>query len=137
MRSVYVDTGHHIAVLDRHDRLHTIAARAVQELARERVSLVTCEDALVEVLAYFSGWGAQARGAAARYWRVLHETEVEIVPQSQALLEQALDLYERRPDKSYSMVDAIGMVICAERGITDVLSADRDFEQEGLTILLK
>lgn len=35
------------------------------------------------------------------------------------------------------MVDAIGMVICAERGIADVLSADRDFEQEGLTILLK
>lgn len=137
MRSVYVDTSHHVAVLDRHDHMHAVAARAVNELVRERVALVTCEDALVEVLAYFSDWGAQARLAAVEYWKILRDTEVEIVPQSHDLLVRALDLYERRPDKSYSMVDAIGMVICAERGIADVLSADRDFEQEGLTILLK
>jgi len=34
------------------------------------------------------------------------------------------------------MCDCMSMVVCAERGITDVLSADRDFEQEGLTLLL-
>ena len=59
-----------------------------------------------------------------------------IVPRSQALFDSALDLYERRPDKSYSAADCIGMVICKERGITDVFTADHDFEQEGFTILL-
>jgi predicted nucleic acid-binding protein len=34
------------------------------------------------------------------------------------------------------MVDCMSMVLCRERGIREVLTADRDFEQEGFTILL-
>jgi predicted nucleic acid-binding protein len=37
----------------------------------------------------------------------------------------------------YSLADCLTMVICRERGITDILSTDRDFEAEGFTILLK
>ncbi len=137
MRPIYVDAAHHIAVLDRRDRLHAVAARVARELEASGASFVTSGDALVEVLTYFSAWGGQARLAAVAYWRRLREKDIEIVPQSAELLEMALGLYERRPDKSYSMVDAIGMTICKQRGIVDVLSADHDFEQEGLNILLK
>jgi len=41
-----------------------------------------------------------------------------------------------RLDKSYSFVDCASMVICKERGIEEVLTADHDFEQEGFRILL-
>lgn len=59
-----------------------------------------------------------------------------VVPQTPTLFDAGLELYRRRPDKSYSMCDCMSMVVCAERGITDVLSADRDFAQEGLTLRL-
>ena len=52
------------------------------------------------------------------------------------LLERAIDLYEQRPDKTYSLTDCISMIICRDRGITDVLTSDKDFEQEGFTRLL-
>ena len=64
------------------------------------------------------------------------DERVTIVPQTPALFAAALELYRRRPDKTYSMCDCISMVVCGERAITDVLSADRDFEQEGLSLLL-
>ena len=62
---------------------------------------------------------------------------ITVIEQSRPLFDQALALYRRRLDKSYSMVDCIGMVICKDRGITEVLTADHDFEQEGFTLLLK
>jgi predicted nucleic acid-binding protein len=34
------------------------------------------------------------------------------------------------------MVDCIGVVICQQQAIADVLTADNDFAQEGLTVLL-
>jgi predicted nucleic acid-binding protein len=59
------------------------------------------------------------------------------VPQSLALFDRSLDLYARRPDKSYSMVDCISMVVCRDLEIADVLTDDRDFEQEGFVALLR
>ncbi len=41
-----------------------------------------------------------------------------------------------RLDKEYSLTDCMGMVICREYGITDVLTHDHHFAQEGFTILL-
>ncbi len=35
------------------------------------------------------------------------------------------------------MTDCISMVVCRERGITDVLTYDRDFEQEGFVAMLR
>jgi predicted nucleic acid-binding protein len=61
---------------------------------------------------------------------------VEVVRQSTRLFEAAFSLYKERMDKSYSMVDCISMVVCKTQRITDVLTADHDFEQEGFTILL-
>lgn len=138
MRRVYLDTSFLVALIVRKDAWHTAALVASQQLTQERVTTFTCDAVLVELLTFFSEQGPEARAAAVSYAReVRQDRAATIEPLTTALYERALDLYERRPDKSYSMVDAIGMVICADRGITDVLSADRDFEQEGLTILLK
>jgi predicted nucleic acid-binding protein len=47
----------------------------------------------------------------------------------------ALDLYEQRRDKEYSLVDCASMVIMRQRGITHVLTNDHHFTQAGFTIL--
>ena len=137
MAGVYVDTAYHIAVIDPLDSYRDAALSVGDVLQERRTPFITSEAALIELLTFLSGRTPRIRRAAAAYVRALYaDPLVEVVPQSQTLFDAALDLYERRPDKSYSMVDCIGMVICREREITDVLTADHDFEQEDLTILL-
>lgn len=47
-----------------------------------------------------------------------------------------LQLYESRPDRTYSLVDCISMNAMREEGITDALTNDHHFTQEGFTILI-
>ena len=61
---------------------------------------------------------------------------MELLPADRALFAAGLDLYGRRLDKQYSMVDCMSMVVCRERDIQDVFTSDHDFEQEGFRILL-
>lgn len=138
MRSLFIDTSYLAALIDRGDGLHEPALVLAAELRSPDVRYVTSEIVLVELLTYFSGYGAEARESAAAYAIELRDDPLaEVVSQTRQLLDDALDLYQRRLDKSYSMVDCIGMVICRKRRITEVLTADHDFEQEGLTILLQ
>jgi uncharacterized protein len=69
--------------------------------------------------------------------RLLIAPTVELIDVDRALLERGIELYARRLDKAYSMVDCISMVVCRDLGITDVLTTDRDFEREGFVPLLR
>ena len=48
-----------------------------------------------------------------------------------------LALYERRPDKQYSLADCISMNVMRQRGIQEVLTNDQHFKQEGFKRLLE
>lgn len=49
----------------------------------------------------------------------------------------ALALLRARLDKTYSLCDAVSFVLMRERGITEALTTDRHFAQEGFERLLK
>ena len=42
----------------------------------------------------------------------------------------------RRTDKDYSLIDCISMNACRQEGITEVLTNDHHFSQEGFTVLI-
>jgi predicted nucleic acid-binding protein len=134
----YVDTSHHASVIDARDRNHLRALRLANELAQSPVAIfVTSEAVIIELLTFFSNRGSHMREEAVAYVESLRQQQqLIIIPQTPALFDAAFDLYRRRRDKTYSMVDCIGMVICQQQAITDVLTADNDFAQEGLTVLL-
>jgi predicted nucleic acid-binding protein len=67
---------------------------------------------------------------------IAEDPGVLIVEQSHSTFDNALDLYDRRPDKRYSMTDCSSMCHMMSTGITDVLTNDRHFVQEGFTALL-
>lgn len=62
--------------------------------------------------------------------------EVETVWVDRELHELAMRLLRDRPDKSYSLCDAVSFVLMTDRGIHDALTTDRHFEQEGFRRLL-
>src|SRR2546425_1386945 len=63
---------------------------------------------------------------------LLTDSEVELAWVDEALHRQALDLLFARPDKTYSLCDAVSLALMRERGETEALTTDRHFEQEGL-----
>src|SRR5262245_16198498 len=62
---------------------------------------------------------------------------VEIVPATRQAWERAFAFYQARPDKSWSLVDCISILLCQDRRIQEVLTGDHHFEQAGLRILLR
>lgn len=69
--------------------------------------------------------------------QILSEQQIELLWVDKALHDSALRLLEHRMDKTYSLCDAVSFVIMRERGITDALTTDKHFEQEGFVRLLK
>ena len=132
---VFADAVYFIALLVPRDRLHTDAMRAGSSL--HGVRLVTTDAVLVEVLAHVSGLGSDLRLAGVQAVdQLLSNAGVLVVRQDPTLFAKALDLYRSRLDKAYSLTDCMGMVICRDYGITEVLTHDHHFAQEGFTILL-
>lgn len=52
-----------------------------------------------------------------------------------AAFDESLALYESQPDKQYSLTDCRSMAALRAAGLSEVLSNDHHFSQEGFTIL--
>lgn len=62
---------------------------------------------------------------------LLESPEVKVIPQNRALFLEGLALYERRLDKQYSLTDCLSMHIMRREGLTEILTNDHHFAQEG------
>lgn len=67
---------------------------------------------------------------------LLGHPEVETVWVDERLHRNAMALLLARPDKSYSLCDATSFVLMKETGMSDALTTDHHFEQEGFRRLL-
>jgi predicted nucleic acid-binding protein len=64
-------------------------------------------------------------------------SRVAIVPCSDRLLLEGINLFSERKDKQWSLTDCISFVVMREGGLTEALTADHHFEQAGFIALLK
>ena len=64
------------------------------------------------------------------------EQSIEVIPHTQEIFFDSLRLHESRLDKGYSFTDCISMNAMQSRSMTEVLSHDNHFTQEGFTVLL-
>jgi predicted nucleic acid-binding protein len=69
--------------------------------------------------------------------RILENPGVRVIPQSRESFLSGVALYEARPDKGYSLVDCISMQTMRSGGLTEALTNDRHFEQEGFRALFR
>lgn len=62
--------------------------------------------------------------------------DIEIIWVDELLHREAMQLLIDREDKTYSLCDAVSFVLMRQRRITEALTTDRHFEQEGFIRLL-
>ena len=135
-RAVFADTFYWVAVSNPKDSSH-LRARTLSESLRD-APIITTHEVLTEVLAYFAGRGTRSRMQAARnVCRILSVPTIRVVPQSQESFLAGLERYEARPDKGYSLTDCISMNTMKTGGITDILTNDVHFTQEGFRALFR
>ena len=135
MTSLFVDAHYWVAFINPKDQWHDMAVKCGIAVAPR--PWVTTESVLIEVLNYFGEYGEKFRLRSAQMIQmVVHSAKLEVIEQNRDSFLAGIELYKARPDKGYSLTDCISMNLMQERGITEILTHDHHFTQEGFTILL-
>nr|MDQ3744880.1 nucleic acid-binding protein [Acidobacteriota bacterium] len=107
--------------------------------------LITTNAVLIELLNYFSDYGPEMRQAVAQIVRhimddenikIIHNIFDKSIPMIRPIFDVGLVLFESRLDKSYGMTDCMSMSVMRQMKVTEVLTHDHHFVQEGFVILL-
>jgi predicted nucleic acid-binding protein len=137
MRRFFADTFYWVALLFRRDTWHDRVTAFSHTLSREGIFYTTYA-VVLEFLAAFSAAGPYLRQqATARVEEMLSDPSVRVVEVTRARLLEGLALYKARPDKAYSLTDCVSMQVIRREGLTEVLSNDHHFTQEGFHILFE
>jgi len=131
VNTVFADTFYWIAF--------TIPREAAYDQAQSITNtMVTTEEVLGEYLTFFSRAPEYLRrGAGMTVKTILNDAKVRVIPQSHESFMLGLNLYLARTDRGYSLTDCISMETMRREGLTDALTNDRHFEQEGFRALFR
>jgi predicted nucleic acid-binding protein len=120
-----------------------IALTAPGDAAHERArrfksNIVTTEEVLGEYLNFFCEGPQELRHRVSMVVEaVLANPDIRVVPQTHESFRAGFDLYRARPDKGYSLTDCISMQTMRREGLSEALTNDRHFEQEGFRALFR
>lgn len=136
MSALFADTFYWIALVDSADSSHQRALAISSE--RGDSPIVTTDEVLAEYLTFFAtAPELLRRKAVTNAQRILEDPGVEVIPQSRESFLSGMALYAARPDKGYSLTDCISMQTMRKKGLVEVLTNDRHFEQEGFRTLFR
>ena|SRR5579872_1943584 len=134
MNATFADSFYFFALLNPNDPAH---AKAVKFTQTYQGRLLTTGWILTELA---DGWSRPAR------WRqefvdlnndLRVNPNIVIEPCTDALLEEAINLYSQRLDKEWSLTDCVSFVVMRRDRVTEALTGDRHYEQAGFVALLK
>lgn len=135
MKLAFADTLYWVAIVRPRDPWRQQAVDARAQLGR--VHLVTTDEVLTEFVNTLSVGGEYLRGLAARMVQTIQlDPNAIVCAQSRQSFNSGLRLFEQRPDKGYSLTDCISMAVMKDMLITEVLTNDHHFTQEGFTVLI-
>jgi uncharacterized protein len=138
-RDLFVDTSgwaYHLVVSK--DLLHDKVETLMKEAIIQRRKFVTTNYIVHELVALLtsSHFHLPRSKVIEAINKIKSDVSVEIVYIGQEIDNKAWALLEARPDKTWSLVDASSIIIMKDFGITQALSTDHCFPQEGLIKLL-
>jgi len=136
VKPVFADTFYWIALTNPKDSAHRVALLDFGPALGSRM-IVTTDEVLTEFLAFCASDPRLRLEAALAVQDILDSPGVRVVPQTHSSFLGGLELYRARPDKGYSLTDCISMQLMRTEGLTDVLTNDHHFRQEGFRPLFQ
>lgn len=132
MNRAFAGAFYFLAFLNETDQHH---ANVLAIASGPELEIVTTAWVLTEVADAFGA--SRIRSRIPFFIRSLEsDPDTRVVPATEGLFHQGLELYAVRQDKSWSLTDCISFVVMRDEGITDALTGDRHFAQAGFTALL-
>jgi predicted nucleic acid-binding protein len=130
---MFLDTSGLLSLYDSRDAFHQEAVRQFRRADR----LITHNYVLAELVALVNARNLPRQDALDYIKDVLDHPLIELLWVDEPFHRAGLELLFRRIDKSYSLCDAVSFIQMQARGMTEALTTDRHFEQEGFVRLLK
>jgi predicted nucleic acid-binding protein len=127
MKTVCADTFFFIAQLNPDDRAH---AKTLAFARTYQGRMLTTDWVIVELADAFARPPNRATFVAL-YQKLQGIKELVVVPAERALLHEGFQFYAARPDKDWSLTDCMSFVVRHREGITEALTGDHHFEQDG------
>jgi len=123
----FLDTSYVLALVNKRDKFHECAS-ATSALVTP--PFITTEAVLIEIGNALSRSAWRSVGVSTLN-HLRHSPEIQVVPVDPGLFDRAVALYSSRMDKEWGVTDCISFTVMQERGLTQVLTTDRHFEQAG------
>jgi len=131
----FLDTNGWLALLNASDSLHSAASSVWADLLDEGSRLVLTDWIVAE-----TGNGLSRSGARSRFadtvGLIRSSSRANLVQISPAFFDRALELYTRRSDKAWGLVDCASFLVMEDQGISQAFTNDRHFTQAGFKNLL-
>ena len=136
MKQIFADTFYWVALINPADSWH----QSVRNYSRtlKNVQLVTTEEVLTETINFFASFPAFMKTTVYQLVsRIIVDKNITVIPQTHESFTAGLELFNKRFDKGYSLTDCISMVTMNQLKITEFLTHDKHFQQEGFRILFE
>jgi predicted nucleic acid-binding protein len=134
----FVDTSGWAAWADRREQFHHLAVITIEEVWRQNGRLVTTNWVLAELTALLT---SPLRVTKPQQIQLLQDIRADpgvvLVTIDPALEAAGWHLWEARPDKEWTVIDCVSLVVMQQRHISEAVTADHHFEQAGFVRLLK
>jgi predicted nucleic acid-binding protein len=130
---VLLDTSGLLCYIHQNEPQHQ---EAVQFLSSTNKKFLTHSYVLAELIALALIRRFPRPAVLAFVMDLLDNPDIEVVWVDEQLHREAMKLLMEQQDKTYSLCDAVSFVLMRQRGMTEALTTDRHFEQEGFVKLL-
>ena len=133
MNKMLVDTSGFFSLYDEADEYHRQSVEFYDAAAKR----LTTNYVLAEYTALAHVRGVP-RDEIVKFSRlILDDKAIQIIWVDEVLHRRAVALMRDRADKNYSLCDAVSFIVMRERGISESLTTDKHFRQEGFVRLLE
>jgi len=135
---LFVDTSGWATLVDPSQILHIQMRTLYRNILQQKRRLVTSNYILSELVALLISPMRISRPSLVTFVEGIKTSPyIEVVHIDATLDQQAWDLFKKRPDKKWTLVDCSSFVLMQQRGITEAITNDHHFEQAGFIRLLK
>lgn len=135
---IFADTAGLASFVDESQLDHQAAVDDVKRVYQAQGKIITTNYVLAELTALFTRPLRLPKVKQLIFFERLRASSwMQIIHIDEALDQAAWELWSKRQDKDWSLVDCASFVVMRQLGITDALTTDHHFEQAGFVRLLK